>query len=217
MNTYINQIWQIWQIRICFRLLLLALGLTITTAAQTPAIPLGGYTAVIPQDVRVGNLTFLSGEYQLTLLVGGRFQLGLNDFIGYSGTYTVSGNQVRFTGPANTDVCGSVFISADNGQTWRSTRGIRAHTVFDFGVFNNVLYGTGLGADATDLDANVNASVQATIGGRTATVQYAGRAPGFVGLNQFNILLPAGLASGTHTLLIARGGSTSNAVTITIK
>lgn len=190
---------------------------------QTPAPPLGSYTAVVPQDVRVGNLNFLGGEYQLTLLADGKYQLGRNDFITLSGTYTVAGNLVRFASPATMDACsgegtyqwavagnrltltaataridscverihsltaapffkddpavslwenigptggqfnavmihdgkiyagsggggflgstgGGVFISADNGQTWRSTRGIRAGTVFDLAAFDNVLY-----------------------------------------------------------------------------
>jgi uncharacterized protein (TIGR03437 family) len=76
------------------------------------------------------------------------------------------------------------------------------------------VFGTGLGADATDVEGNVNASVQASIGGQAVTVLYAGRAPGFVGLNQLNILLPAGIASGTHTVIISRNGVVSNTVTI---
>ena len=83
------------------------------------------------------------------------------------------------------------------------------------------VFGTGLGADATDADGNVNASVTASFtttgGGQAAQVLYAGRTPGFVGLNQFNITLPANLAAGTHTLTITRGGRASNSVTITIR
>jgi uncharacterized protein (TIGR03437 family) len=79
------------------------------------------------------------------------------------------------------------------------------------------VFGTGLGGEATDIDGNVNASVTASIGGQAATVLYAGRAPGFTGLNQFNITLPANIAAGTHTLTITRGGRTSNSVTITIR
>ncbi len=79
------------------------------------------------------------------------------------------------------------------------------------------VFGTGLGADATDVDGNVNTSVQARIDGNPVTVQYAGCVPGFTGLNQFNLVLPAGITSGTHTLTVARGGATSNSVTITIK
>ena len=218
MNTHANQLHNY------FRLLLLAACLTITATAQTTTIPLGSYTAVIPQDVRLGNLAVLSGEYQLTLLTGGKYQLGRNNFITLSGTYTISGNLVKFASPATMDNCsgegmyqwavtgnrltltaantrvdscverlvgltgaaffkddpanlawknlgpgggqfnavmlhdgkiyagsggggffgsisgGGVFISADNGQTWRATRGIRGGTVFDLAAFNNVLF-----------------------------------------------------------------------------
>jgi uncharacterized protein (TIGR03437 family) len=69
----------------------------------------------------------------------------------------------------------------------------------------------------TDADGNANASVEARIDGQVVTVQYAGRAPGFVGLNQINVHLPTGIASGTHTLTLSRNGALSNAVTIAVK
>jgi uncharacterized protein (TIGR03437 family) len=80
-------------------------------------------------------------------------------------------------------------------------------------------YGTGLGADATDLDAgvNVSASVEARIDDHPVTVLYAGSAPGFVGLNQFNVVLPTGISPGTHTLIVSRNGVKSNLVTIAIR
>lgn len=79
------------------------------------------------------------------------------------------------------------------------------------------VFGTGLGADATDVDGNVNASVTARIDGAAVTLQYAGRAPGLVGLNQFNVVLPAGIASGAHPLTLTRGGVTSNTTTLIIR
>jgi uncharacterized protein (TIGR03437 family) len=79
------------------------------------------------------------------------------------------------------------------------------------------VFGTGLGADATDTEANVGGEVQAFIDGQTTQIIYAGPAPGFTGLNQINISLPAGISPGAHKLLIARGGVSSNAVSITIK
>ncbi len=79
------------------------------------------------------------------------------------------------------------------------------------------VYGTGLGNHATDVNANISSSVQATIDGQTVTVTYAGTAPGFVGLNQMNIVLPAGIISGNHRLVIATNGFSSNAVTLAIK
>jgi uncharacterized protein (TIGR03437 family) len=78
-------------------------------------------------------------------------------------------------------------------------------------------YATGLGADATDVDGNVSATVQSTIDGNPAIVDYAGRAPGYVGLNQWNITLPPGITPGTHTVVVMRNGRASNPVTIAIK
>lgn len=79
------------------------------------------------------------------------------------------------------------------------------------------VFGTGLGSDVTDADGNANASTTATIDGNAVTVNYAGRAPGFTGLNQFNIVFPANITSGTHTLIISRNGIASREVTITVR
>lgn len=79
------------------------------------------------------------------------------------------------------------------------------------------VFGTGLGADATDVDGNVNGSAQATIDGAQATVSYAGRTPGFTGLNQFNIIFPANITSGSHTLVISRNGIPGRQVTFAVK
>ncbi len=79
------------------------------------------------------------------------------------------------------------------------------------------VFGTGLGADATDVNGNVTASVQATIDGAPVTVNYAGNAPGLTGLNQFNIVFPASITSGTHTLVITRNGISSQSVTIAVR
>jgi len=85
-------------------------------------------------------------------------------------------------------------------------------------------FGTGLGEDATDVEGNVSASVDAKLGtdpasppGIPATVLYAGRAPGFVGLNQINVMLPMGIAPGIYRIFIRRNGVQSNLVTITIR
>ncbi|MDX2030729.1 MAG: YCF48-related protein [Blastocatellia bacterium] len=79
------------------------------------------------------------------------------------------------------------------------------------------VFGTGLGADATDVDGNINDNVTARLDGNVVQLQYAGRSPGLVGLNQFNVILPAGITSGPHTLTITRGGVTSNTTTLVIR
>lgn len=78
-------------------------------------------------------------------------------------------------------------------------------------------FGTGLGGDATDQDGNVASSTSATIDGNSVVILYAGRAPGYTGLNQFNIGLPAGITAGSHQVVVLRAGQASNMVTIEIR
>ncbi len=79
------------------------------------------------------------------------------------------------------------------------------------------LFATGLGADATDGGGDVSSNVQALINGVPTIVGYAGRAPGFTGLNQINIHLPENISSGIHSLVITRNGIPSRQVTIAVR
>jgi uncharacterized protein (TIGR03437 family) len=78
-----------------------------------------------------------------------------------------------------------------------------------------VLYLTGLGATEERgglLWARLQPSV--TVGGRTCEVLFAGRTPGFRGLDQINCKLPAGLGSGEIDVVVTSGKRTSNVVTV---
>jgi len=88
------------------------------------------------------------------------------------------------------------------------------------------VYATGLGAvdnpvvegaaaPASPLSQTL-ATVQASIGGQTAQVQFAGLAPGFAGLYQVNIVVPQ-LATGAYALQIVAGGVPSNTATVNIR
>lgn len=79
------------------------------------------------------------------------------------------------------------------------------------------IYATALGADATDMEGDVRASVEVTIDGLPVTTTYAGEAPGFVGLNQLNVTLPLGISAGDHAVIVKRNGRLSNPVTIAIR
>jgi uncharacterized protein (TIGR03437 family) len=65
--------------------------------------------------------------------------------------------------------------------------------------------------------ARATASVSATIGGVPAEVSFAGLAPGFVGLLQANVQVPAGLAAGTYPLVVTIDGQASNAGDISVR
>lgn len=65
--------------------------------------------------------------------------------------------------------------------------------------------------------ARTTATVTATVGGRPASVQFAGLAPGFVGLYQVNVQVPAGVAVGAEPLVLLVNGVPSNTVTLVLK
>ena len=86
-----------------------------------------------------------------------------------------------------------------------------------------LIYGTGLGAVSTaQVDgtaANGESTVAlptVTVGGVPAMVAFSGLAPGFVGLNQVNIVIPSGLAGGNQAVIMSIGGVASNSVMLPV-
>ena len=59
-------------------------------------------------------------------------------------------------------------------------------------------------------------TAQATIGGIPAPVQFAGLAPGFVGVMQLNLQVPD-IRAGEQLLQVTMGGTKSNAAVISVK
>jgi uncharacterized protein (TIGR03437 family) len=92
-----------------------------------------------------------------------------------------------------------------------------------------VLYGTGGGqTNPASIDGGFNPldasgvlllPVTVTIGGQSATVNYAGPAPGLVdGVMQINAVLPAGIASGAVPVVVQVGtASSQTAVTVAVQ
>ncbi|MCZ6750920.1 MAG: hypothetical protein O7E51_03730 [Acidobacteria bacterium] len=66
--------------------------------------------------------------------------------------------------------------------------------------------------------ARVMVPVQAQIAGRSATVHFAGLAPGFVGLYQVNVQIPQGVEPGSEVpLVLFQNGVPSNTVTVAVQ
>ena len=79
----------------------------------------------------------------------------------------------------------------------------------------NTTIADGAAASASPL-AIAMSQTTATIGSLPAQVSFAGLAPGFVGLTQMNIVVPAGLAPGDYPLTVSIHGQASNAGTISV-
>ena len=73
---------------------------------------------------------------------------------------------------------------------------------------------TGVGAPSSPLSRLLQ-PITATIGGQPATISFAGLTPGFVGLIQVNLVVPA-LASGSYPVVLKANAFTSNAPLITV-
>ena len=86
------------------------------------------------------------------------------------------------------------------------------------------IFCTGLGATSPPVSsgelspssppATVVTPVTATVDGLDAPVSFGGLAPGFVGLYQVNVQIPAGVSSGEIELVLTQQGVASNTVTI---
>ncbi len=90
------------------------------------------------------------------------------------------------------------------------------------------VFGTGLGATNPQVAsgqapgaepmARVVVPVEAQVGGKPATVHFAGLAPGFVGLYQVNVEVPADVEAGPAVpLLLLQNGVPSNTVTLAVQ
>ncbi len=123
-----------------------------------------------------------------------------------------------------------IFSTASNGQGQGAILDAQyrlvdaANPVAAGGVIQ--IFATGLGpvnqavktgeASPSNPPATVTSAVTCTIGGVSATVQFAGLAPGFVGLYQVNVTVPAGV-TGTPSVVLTQGGVASNSVTIVVR
>lgn len=81
------------------------------------------------------------------------------------------------------------------------------------------LFGTGLGPTASANGLNVAQTAPTVfVDGQPAAVTFAGRAPGFSGLDQINAIIPAGVRSGASvSVVILSGTRRSNTVLLPIR
>ena len=79
------------------------------------------------------------------------------------------------------------------------------------------LFGTGLGPTyQSDGLSYAVTTPSVNIGGASAKVLFAGRAPGYAGLDQINVQMPAGLPAGSLSVVMSSGNRSSNTVLLAV-
>ena len=153
--------------------------------------------------------------------------------------FYASDTQVNFYVPAETPVGANVLtVTAPSGLQGSSRinlvavqPGIFSGAVVHSGTLVSALttpvaagefieiYCTGLGPTKLLSDGLSHTAITPAVyfGATVATPSYSGLAPGFVGLYQVNVRIPAGLLSGTMPLVIASGNASSNEVKIAVQ
>ena len=181
-------------------------------AAFIDYISPGQVNAQVPFDVA-------TGLQQITLKTGGGTSSPLN--------VTVNALQPGLLAPASFDLDGIQYAVAlfSDGTYVLPTGAISGINSLPAKPGDTiVLYGVGFGPVTPDIPAGqivqqsntLKSKLQVSIGGKPATVSYSGLAPNYVGLYQFNVVVPNIAASdavpltftldgaaGTQTLYIA--------------
>ncbi len=182
----------------------------VTSGGQTLDCPLvyvvaGQLAAILPSTTPLGNAT-------LTVTYNGQSSAARSFRVVNSAFGTFSLNQAG-SGPGVI----TNFESATSQPVNTALRSARPGQTL-------IMYGTGLGplpagtADNTAAPAVAinQGAVELYVGNRRASVAYAGRAPGFAGLDQVNFVVPAGVEGCAIPVSLKIGDIVGNFTTIAV-
>jgi uncharacterized protein (TIGR03437 family) len=145
---------------------------------------------------------------------------------------TVTFNGV--TGPAVpvkiADASFGVFYSSTNNVTYGIIQNVVSADSYPLNTTGTparpgqivVIWGTGLGAinssdNVSPAGGTLPVSVQVSIGGQSATPSYSGRAPGFAGVDNVYVTLPAGVQTGCAVpVVVTVNGIAANTVNLAV-
>lgn len=154
----------------------------------------------IPWETKEGSATVL---------------VSVNGFIGNKVNITVQGTSPALFVQGSHAVAQNSDFSLNNPSNPAKVGGtILAYFTGGGAVSNQPADGAPAGS-GSDL-STATSTVTATIGGQTAQVPFAGLAPGFVGLWQANVVVPAGLTQGNFPLILTVGGQASNSANVSV-
>ena len=182
----------------------------VSSGGQTLDCPLvytlaGQLAAIMPSSTPIGNAT-------LTVSFGGQTSTPRTVRVVNSAFGTFTLNQGG-SGPGII----TNFESATSQPVNTALRSARPGQTL-------IMYGTGLGPLPAGTPDNAaapavainQANVELFVGGRRAAVAYAGRAPGFAGLDQINFVVPAGVDGCSVPVAVKTGNIISNYSSIAV-
>lgn len=188
-----------------------ARSVPLPTSLSGVSVTVGGVPAplvlAIPAALSTGSDQInLQVPFELAGVAQADIVVNNNGVIAVPETISLGAAPALFTASQTGDGPG-VFLHADNSPV-DATRPVTVGEVLQ-------LYATGLGLLKTPVSTGaaspgpdeVAGSVAVTIGGAPATVRYAGAAPGWVGLYQINVVVPAGVAGADVPVVVSVDGA----------
>jgi hypothetical protein len=164
----------------------------------------------------IGNMTALRTLHTATLLKDGRVLLTGGEQQPPPPPVEVALNSAELYTPPLLTPAPVLFSLSDDGRgqgaVWHATTGKVVS------ASSPAVAGEALSMYTTSLVDGGVVPPQVAVGGRLAEILFFGKAPGYLGFNQVNFLLPNGVAPGTSvTVRLTYLGRPSNEVTISVQ
>jgi uncharacterized protein (TIGR03437 family) len=197
--------------------------LPLVTTLQTLSFQFGGGEAAPLYFVSGGQVN-LQVPWEVAASPATTLAATLNGTAGAAQTVNVAAfapaiftTNAQGTGPGLIQDSSFHLVSSSNPATAGTTTILIYCTGLGAVSANQPATGAAASTDPTKL-APTSSPVTVTIGGVPADASFSGLAPGYVGLYQVNVQVPANVAAGSAVpLTIAIGGVTSNTVTIAVQ
>ena len=169
----------------------------------------GQINAIIPYDAPV------NAAQQLVVEQGGAYSMPETVVL-------ATAQPAVFTVDQSGTGAGAIIVVKPNGDQFLSSPAAPASAGDVLAIFCSGLgavtppVAAGSAAPVSPLARTVN-TVTATIGGQPASVAFAGLAPGFAGLYQVNVAVPAGITGDSVPIVLTVANASSPAVTVAIR
>lgn len=177
--------------------------------------------ATVEVGGRIGRLLYVSPG-QINFQVPGNVATGSQTLVVNNGNADSAPQTITVAAAAP-----GIFFSAAGGAVLKSDYSAVSATNPAAAGDVLLIYSTGLGQTTPPLSAGDltptgitlyrTVPVTVTVGGQNAAVLYSVAAPGFAGLYQTAVTMPAGIAAGTAKVVLSVGAVNSNAVNIATK